>query len=437
MIKLYDYQTQYLENMPKNIVMTADVGLGKTIMALEHFRRWSVYRDGRGEYTRHVSFNTKADDVWIIPRTKLVVVAPASKVRTGDWQREIENYFGKLGDGSNGISYDVVSYEMFVKRMKLSDYINSDTTIIIDESHMACNATTLRGKAVIKATRLAKQWIMLSATPLPNGWRSAESYAVLTGLSKNKTDFVQRFVIIDRSRGFPLIMGYREKEVLEAWWAKISKPLERTGDMKLPSENFGVTPEMDKKTAFTYERALKQRLIRVGDEDEMLDNPSKLFVTLRQIPNKVRIDALQSIVESTTEHIVVFYNFNSEREAMLEMLNKSFKGRKLYEQSGHKSHLPPRANWGRIKPSVTLVQYQSGSQAIELTYASVTVYLSPCTSYANYEQSKGRTRRNGQEKTTLFYHIAAEGSLDRHIWGLLKKKQDFSTALFQKLLDIT
>ena len=422
MVKLYEYQTKYLENLPKNIIMAADVGLGKTIMALEHSFRHGV--------------------------SKIIIIAPASKVRTGDWQREIASFClsrveGKI-DYGNGLTstryntfvvpHEVISYEMFVKKWKT--LVDEKTTLIIDESHMACNATTKRGKAVIMASRIAHQWIMLSATPLPNGWKSAETYSILTGLSKNKTDFVNRFVIIDRSRGFPLILGYREKEKLESWWSSIAKPLVRTGDLVLPSQNISVTPDMDNKTTQIYKRAKTQRTLLVEGEYELLDSPSKLFVTLRQIPNPVRVDALQSIVESTNEHIVVFYNFNSERDAVLEMLTKSFKGRKLYEQSGHKSELPARDKWDKLKPSVTLVQYQSGSQAIELTYASVTVYLSPCTSYANYEQSKGRTRRNGQKKTTLFYHIAAEGSLDRHIWGILKQKRDFSTEMINKLLDI-
>lgn len=397
-MKLYDYQLEYLRDLPKNVVMAADVGLGKTLMALEHAKRYDLER--------------------------VVVIAPASKVRTGDWQREIERYF------PDGMPHEVVSYEMFTKRV--AEFLKDNVTLIIDESHMACNATTKRGKAIIKACRVVKQWIMLSATPMPNGWRSGETYAIITGLVKNKTEFVTRFEIIDRSHGFPLILGYREKELLERWWGSIAKPLARTGELKLPSMMIPVEEPMPPKILNQYKKAIKDRVYN----DELLDSPSKLFVTLRQIPNATRVDALQSIVESTDEHIVVFYNFNSERDAMYEMLSKSFKGRKIYEQSGHASKLPKRDSWASLKPSITLVQYQSGSQAIELTYASVTVYLSPPTSYANYEQSKGRTRRNGQLKTTLFYHIAAEGSLDRHIWKIISTKRDFSTDLMQKIINI-
>ena len=426
MVTLHDYQSEYLRDMPKNVIMTAAVGLGKTIMALEHYRRWNIYRDEHREY----QYN---DTVGVTPLStrRIVIIAPASKVRTGDWQREICNFFEPIALAASGRvpDYTVLSYEMFSKKWK--ELVDKDTTLIIDESHMACNATTKRAKAIIKVARQAHQWIMLSATALPNGWRSAETYSILTGLARNKTEFVNRFVIIDRSRGFPLILGYREKELLENWWAQISKPLERTGDMKLPSQMIAVEEPLTTKLAKVYKTAVKDRMYG----EEMLDSPSKLFVTLRQIPNAVRVDALQSIVESTDEHIVVFYNFNSERDAMLEMLTKSFKGRKIYEQSGHKSELPPRAKWDSLKPSVTLVQYQSGSQAIELTYASVTVYLSPCTSYANYEQSKGRTMRNGQGKICLFYHIAVTDTLDRHIWKIISAKKDFSTDLMQKLLD--
>lgn len=391
-MQLYDYQQQYLKNLPQNVIMTADVGLGKTIMALHH-----AGRPGN-----------------------IVVVAPASKVRTGDWQREIERFY------PDAPLYEVVSYEMFAKRWR--ELMFTNTTLIVDECHFVCNATAKRSKAVLAAARIAQQWIMLSATPLPNGWQSAATYAILTGLSRNKTEFSNRFVITDRSRGFPLILGYREKPVLEEWWGHISKPLERTGDMKLPSRNIGIEPPMAPATMREYRLAIKERVH--GDEE--LDSPSKLFATLRQIPVAARIDALESVLESTDEHVVVFYNFNSEREAVLQLLGKRFKERKIYEQSGHTSSLPARDIWEKLKSSVTLVQYQSGSQAIELTYASVSVYLSPCTSYANYEQSKGRTRRNGQRKTTLFYHVAVEGSLDRHIWKILSSKRDFSTALIEK-----
>ena len=395
MTQLYDYQLDYLNNLPKDIIMAADVGLGKGQMSLEHYKRHNA-------------------------GGLLLIVAPASKVRTGDWQRELE--MAGLPEAP------VLSYERFTK--DVAKYMDDELTVIWDECHFLCNATSKRGRAAIKLGMVCKQWIGLSATPLPNGWRSAETYAILTGLSKNKTAFVQRFQVIDRSRGFPILLGYRDQDVLDQWWNQIARPLKRTGAQHLPSQSIAMPLNMTPSLTRVYQKALKQRVY----EDELLDNPSKLFTTLRQIPTPARIEGLHSILDSTDEHIVVFYNFNSEREAILELLNQSFKEREIYEQSGQASRLPSRESWAGLSPSVTLAQYQSASQAIELTYASVTVYFSPSASFANYEQSKGRTRRNGQGKTTLFYHFAVEGTLDHHIWQIIKTKRVFSEKLMRDIL---
>jgi SNF2 family DNA or RNA helicase len=62
-MKLYNYQEQYLAKCPANCIMAADLGTGKTLMSLAH---WERQQTGR----------------------PLLVVAPASKIRTGDWEAE-------------------------------------------------------------------------------------------------------------------------------------------------------------------------------------------------------------------------------------------------------------------------------------------------------------------------------------------------------------
>lgn len=402
MVKLFDYQLDALKDLPKNVLLAWDTGTGKTYGALEHYRRHNS--GGR-----------------------LLIVAPASKVRTGDWERSFNTFFGMIEN--NYVS--VVSYEKMASNP--AQFLDPNITIIADECHYLCNATSKRSRAFLKIARVAKQWIMLSATPLPNGWKSAELYAVLTGLSRTKTEFVNRFEIIDRSKGFPLMLGYREQGVLTDWWNKMSNPLPRTGDLVLPSVNIPVNITMKPGLFRTYRKAFKERIY----EEELLDNPSKVFATLRQIPAPARVEALQSIIDDTDENVIVFYNFDNERMAIIRMLEKSFKGRKIYEQSGHRSALPDRSKWGNFKSSITLVQYQSGSAAIELQYASITVYLSPPTSYSNYEQSRGRNLRHGQDKTVLFYHVAVEESLDYKIWQMIKNKQAFSDAIMKNMLELS
>lgn len=400
MKQLYEYQQKYLAGLPKNCVMGADVGLGKTLMSLAHYRK---HGEGR----------------------PIIVLAPASKVKTHDWQREIEEFFGPLAQPE----WWVISYDKFARNQAAWLGV-PNACIIADECHFIANSQSQRGKAIRKVISLSDQFIGLSATPLPNGWSSMENYAIIFGLVKNKTEFIRRFVNIDRTRGFPIITGYRDEWMMERFWNSVSKHLERNGNIDLPEVmNLPERIDMPKEFQSMYGR---MKRTRVAPDGELLDNPSKFFNALRQHLTPLRKDALQSIIESTKEHIVIFYNYDAERELILEVLSKLGKDDKrvIYEQSGHESRLPKRETWETMKPSVTLAQYQSASTAIELTYASVTVFLSPTYSYANFHQAKGRTHRPGQRKRTLFYMLSIDGSIDQDVWLALKKKQNFNDKIW-------
>ena len=398
-VSLYPYQTAYLEGSPQSFIMAADTGLGKSRLSLAHYHNHN-------------------------PNHPLLIVAPASKVRTGEWDDEVH---AALGDTFT--NYTVLSYEMFTKKHR--ELIDPTITVIFDEVHYIANPTSKRAKAAILTARTAEQWIGLSATPTPNGWRSAGTYAIVTGLARNKTAFEQRFIITDRSRTtFPLFLGYREESVLEEWWSHVAKPLKRTGNLVLPSQTIGKRIRLTPKASREYNRIKNTRVY----EGELLDSAPKLFATMRQYLTLYRLDTIESILDGTDEHVVIFYNYNVERTALLELLARRFPDRTVYEQNGHNSTLPKRAEWDSLPPAtVTIGQYQSASTGIELTYTSVTIYMSPTYSYSTFMQSKGRNLRNGQDKQVLFYMLNVEDTIDGDVYKALKNKRDFD----EKLLTIT
>lgn len=399
-MKLHKYQEEYLAKMPKNSIMWADVGTGKTIMALDHYRRYGGDRP-------------------------LLILAPAAKVKTKDWQREMEAY---LGD-SKPKEFWVISYDKFARKPEA--YLGLEKLCVIaDECHFICNSQSKRSKGVRKVVAQSDQFIGLSATPLPNGWASIENYAIMFGLVRNKTEFMHRFVRIDRTRGFPIVLGYNEEKVLTKFWQSVSKFLDRDGKIDLPEVvSIPIIIEMNHKQKAEYNRA---RRTRVAPDGTLLDSPPKLFSHLRQSMTPLREDALQSILESTNEHIVVFYNYNIERDMILKVLKGLPKEQRrvVYEQSGHESNLPPRKIWDTMKPSVTLAQYQSASTAIELTYANITIFLSPTYSYANFHQARGRTHRQGQKKRVVFYLMSVRFSLDSAVYAALRKKSNFNETIW-------
>src|SRR4051812_2540089 len=80
-MKLYNYQEEYLAKLPPSCIMAADLGTGKTLMSLAHWERRNTGRP-------------------------LLVVAPASKIRTGDWEAEALRWFGLASPTIVYISYE-------------------------------------------------------------------------------------------------------------------------------------------------------------------------------------------------------------------------------------------------------------------------------------------------------------------------------------------
>lgn len=390
-MELYSWQQQYLQDLPKNVIMTATLGSGKSAMSLEHAKRYN------------------AD----IP---IIVVAPASKIRSKDWEREAKDWQAPL--------YKTFSYEMFTK---FKDF-PPEYVLIVDEATYIKSATAKRSKAVIQAVKdsRCKQFILLSGTPLPKGWQDMQTYGILFNLWRNKTDFIYKHVLVDRSRGYPRIIGYRNEEQLRTYWRQISKGLEHVLDLP-PQRIIDVPIELNKQQRDVYNMLKTQRITADGT---MLDTPSKLHATLRQSLATVRMDALRNILDDTLDHVIIFYNYNVEREAILEVL-KEYPERIVWEQSGHRSELPPRDDWGRLVPSVTLAQYQSAATGIELTYAHITVYYSPTYSYADYAQSLGRTHRTGQKYTTLYYQFKCQSTIDLSVYKCLDNRKDFQDNLWE------
>lgn len=383
-MQLYSWQKEYLKPLPQNVIMTCDTGTGKTLMSLAH----------------------------IIPGTPVLVIAPPAKVNSGDWQQEAANVRMHIQN------------DMVVSFGKVAKFPTPDAPyiLIVDEIHYAKSATSQRAKAIVRLATSpnCKQLIGLSATAIPNGYIDLQTYGILFGWWKNKTAFIKEHVLIDRSRGFPRIVGYRGEDKLKRLWRGVAFGLDKA-ILNLPDLiNITTTINLKPRERDMY-RAIKTEREYDG---EMLDTPAKLHATLRQYLAPTRVEALQAILDDTDEHILVFYNYNVERDQILATAAKN--KREIYEQSGHASHLPKGVP---DKPSITLLQYQSGSAGLNLQYAPISIFFSPSYSYMDTEQAKGRNYRGGQEKIVRHYWFKCAGTIDTAVYRCLENKQDFNDSM--------
>lgn len=406
-MKLYKYQEDYLKDLPKTAIMTADVGLGKSAMALKHYERYS-----KGN--------------------RLVIVAPASKVRSGDWQQDVRSwlpYMDDKGTAGAGPDYIVISYETFTKMAHRSKLLpTKDTVFVFDEIHYCKTPSSLRGKAFARVAQHVDQWIGLTATPMSNGWHDLANYAIGDNYATTKTQFYRNHVVIVMqrigSRQFPKISGYYNLHKLHKWWDGISKPLSREGNLDLPQFIDKVSTINLPVKAYEEQKRLASE--RIAADGELLDSHPKLMAALRKNLVASREDAIRNIFDKTDENIVIFYELNAERDLVKKILeDKQYGRRMLLEQNGHVKSLPSAEAPKPTKNAVLLIQYKSGSAGLNLQYCSVTIFMSPTYSYQDYHQARGRTDRNGQTKTPIFYHLEVASKVDRAVWEALRAKRDF------------
>lgn len=382
MIKLYDYQKRYLDIVKPNWIYDCDTGVGKTILALEHKLRF-------------------------YPDSKVLIVAPASKINEGGWQRTIEAHYPD-------IEYETCTYNMLPKKYK--DYTNY--FIIFDEAHRLKNSTGKWGKAGYELTKIAKGFILLTATATPNGWEDSINYFKMFKLTKNKTQFIKENAIVSMDYGYMDIIAWRNEVKLKNMWRLISKRLNKDEATDLPALVF---EEVHFKASTMYKKIEKDRVY----EDIAYDNQMKLRHGLRCFCNlKDKVEYVKDFIENTTDNIVIFYNYDEELE-LLKDINKT-----LYVCNGKDKNYPKKDDWDKIKNTVTLANYKSGSEAVEFTYANIIIYFSPTDSYTEFYQSYGRCYRNGQTKKVTAYKFITVDTIEADIYKALNNKQDFNFNLW-------
>src|SRR5665213_3529022 len=292
-MKLYPFQEKYLAQLPSKFIFSCDTGTGKTIMAIEHYARTAYPKP-------------------------LLILGPAAKMRVGDWERHIEEYFGLFAPEVHYYGYEKFSRNPTIKeyakngrtsvwREWLAEHPIGGFAIIADECHRLANSQSGIGRAVFEVSKATKHFIGLSATPLPNSWLSAANYFKIFGFSKNISEFKKRYCNIASYKGFPEIIGYYHEDELKRLWNQISKPLRKEEALELP-------PIVDIPVKFETAKEYVQVRKEMVFGDKLLDNPSALLHALRQSTMVPKIPWLDEFIDGVSSNLVIFYNYVAERE---------------------------------------------------------------------------------------------------------------------------
>lgn len=399
--KLYEYQEWAINALlsGKHIVV-AGTGSGKGAMAV-------IWAKAVCERTN---------------KNRVLVVTTASKanMKPNDFEGDADKWCG-LSFRESLSSFSVISWHKLAAWAKAHTHDMNDWVIVADEIAKAgAGVSSGMGRAFLKITSRNNDWAGFTATP-GDTWIKFYPYFQACGLVRNKTQFVDKYCVVQTFKGFPEIVKYRFEEELKKFWTSISAaPDTKKMLEELPQETHKV---LSFKKTRDYTNTMKTRVSVCGD---MLDTPGALCAELRRLCfTKDKKQWISDFVEGLGTGAVMFYNFIKTGDELEEVINKALpKGAKVWRIDGKHHDIPTADTIGKY--DVVLCQWQSGSEALNLQFLHYWVAVELCYSYSTAIQARGRIKRIGQKSLMRYYYLLTDGTIEQAILKCLKNKSEFS-----------
>ena len=421
--KLYNYQEKIVNEQKNNksVNLFMSMGTGKTVTSLSLFEK--------------------------NPTHKILIICLVSKMK--DWQDDLKNELNiesirlKKGTKKNKTlltPYNnayIINFESAWRLKELLLWVDEDTTVLIDESHKIKNPNSSIGKFCQRLARRTEYKFILTGTPQSQGYIDYYNQLYFTDIFAMKfADFKKLFCIYEKQyfNNFPVmqLVGYKNKKVIEDVIHNHCVFYERKpDDDKIPSD---IVQKFDKPKAYD-----KFRKIRVY-EDVVADTMGKLFACMRTIcsgnieqheVDDQKIQWLDDMLDCIDDRLVIFYNFNVERDRIIKLLEK-----KKIPYSEYSGRIKSFDEFKNNEKSVQLCQYKSASTGInDLVVAHKCVFYSLPTEYIDYIQSKKRLDRIGQTEKPLFYYLICKDTIEEKIWSKLQNGEDFDEQMFAQYME--
>lgn len=423
-------------NKGKGLAILAEMGTGKTLITIATVG--TLYEQGKID--------------------KLLVVCPKSIV--GVWEEEFRKFadykyaltvldgtldkkkaaFGYMN--GSGLQIIVVNYESCWRLEKEIAKWQSDI-IVCDESSKIKNPQTAQSKALHRLGKQTKYNVILTGTPITN----------------NPLDFFSQYKFLDESiygssyflfrARYAILGGYQRHQIvgyqnlaeLVTKAHKIAFRIKIADAVDLPPFIDEIRNiRLEEKARVIYNNLAKKCYAELTCGEVTVRNVLTQLLRLSQCTggyvrndidgiiqevSSAKLNALEDVLDSCIEEgkkVVVFARFVPEIDAIENLLKKKgisyslIKG-DVKDRNEQVSQFQTDSN---IK--VFVGQLQTTGMGLTLTAASVAVYYSLDFSFSNYEQSRARIHRIGQDKKCIYVHLICKGTIDEKIMHALKHK---------------
>jgi SNF2 family DNA or RNA helicase len=326
----------------------------------------------------------------------------------------------------------VINYELAWRRPELAKL--QYFTLMLDESSLIQNKTAKQTKFIIDKLH-PENVILLSGTPCSGKYENLWTQAKLLGWDISEKMYLEQYVnrrLMDfGGMKFWKVIGYKNVERLKQKFRDHGALFLKTEEvMDLPSQTFiDVAVEAPKE----YKKFMKEGIVQIGLQELIGDTQLTKRLRARQICSlysKAKYDAFRSILESTNDRLIVFYNFTDEYRNLAKIaheLNRPF--------SLVNGTLKDLSAYELYDDSVTFIQYQAGSKGLNLQKANKIVYFSLTEKCDDWMQSQKRIHRIGQDHPCFYYVMKCKGTVEEKIHAALLRGEDYTDELFREECD--
>ena len=434
----------------KKLGLFLDMGLGKTVTTLTAVKELKYNR---------------------FQVCKVLVIAP-KKVAEGTWTKEAAKWDHTkmlrvspvLGSQAKRIRALNTPADLYVINREnvcwLVDYYRNAwpfDMVVIDESsgfksHKSHSAKRFKALAGI-SSRISRM-VELTGTPSPNGLADLWSQVYLLDggerLGKRYSQFRERYFQPDKRGADGMVYSYEAKPgTEESILAKISDiciSMKAEDYLELPDLTYHEIPvELDKKSWKAYQDLERKMILELPEDDELISVTSAAALSnkLLQLANGAvydedrqvhevhdcKIEAFLELVESLQgKPVLVFYNYQHDRERILKALAKSGLGIRELKTTQDED------DWNAGRIDILLTHPASSAYGLNLQQGgNHVIWFGLTWNYELYTQANKRLHRQGQVNKVIIHHLVSTGTRDEDVMAALRRKDDVQNWVMESL----
>lgn len=444
--KPHDYQRYCINRLitDDRIGLFLDMGLGKTVITL------TAVNDLR--YNRFMVH-------------KILVIAP-KKVAEDTWVREqgkwdhlkLLRVIPVLGSQVKRIRALNTPGDVYVLSRDnvqwIVDYYRNSwpfDMVVIDELSSFKSPSAKRFKKLCLVRNHIKRIVGLTGTPAPNGLTDlwAQIYLLDQGQRLEKTMGAYRTHYFEpdqrnRERVFTYAPKPGAKEVINTKIKDICISLSAADYLTMPERIDNVRyVKLDSKAQKSYDELEKHMLLEIDESAIDAGSAAVLSNKLLQLCNGAVYDGDRSVVEihdckleafselveaAQGRHILVFYNFQHDRDRILKLLAKT--KLRVAELKSSSSI----TDWNNGDIDILLAHPASAAYGLNLQAGgNIIIWYGLNWSLELYQQANARLHRQGQTETVIIHHLVVAGGMDEDVMKALEDKRSTQDALLDAL----